>query len=121
MTPGTDPHPVIAGVLDTLRQARKLLLDPSPRNIDACRVAVFQCVHKVVTVMESDRADWQKEALTNLLLDMRAELSAIAGLLDSAAAFRRNMLKAAPAATRILAIDIDPAATQTVPRVHMLG
>jgi hypothetical protein len=121
MTPGTDPSPVIAGVLDTLRQARSLLLDPSPQNIDVCRLSVFQCVHKLVAAMEGDRSDWQKKELTNLLLDMRSELSSISDLLDSAAAFRRNMLHRAPHSTRDLAADIDPAATQTVRRVHVLG
>jgi hypothetical protein len=121
MTPGTDPSPVIAGVLDTLRQARSLLLDPSPRNIDACRLSIFQCVHKLVTAMEGDRADWPKKELTNLLLEMRSELSAISDLLDSAATFRRNMLIHAPRSTRTLAMDIDPAVTQTVGHVHVLG
>jgi hypothetical protein len=121
MTPGSDPSPVIAGVLDTLRQARSLLRDPSPQNIDVCRLSVFQCVHKLVTAMEGDRSDWQKTELTNLLLDMRSELSAISDLLDSAAAFRRNMLHAAPRSTHTLAIDVDPGATQTVRLVHVLG
>ncbi len=121
MTPGTDPSPVIAGVLETLRQARRLLLDPSPQNIDVCRLSIFQCVHKLVTAMEGDRSAWPKTELTNLLLDMRSELSAIADLLDSAAAFRRNMLIHVPRSTRTLAIDIDPSATQTVSRLHMLG
>lgn len=121
MTPGIDPNPVVAGVLDTLRRSRALLLDPTPRNVDVCRLAVFQCVHKLSAAMEADRSDRHNEALPKLLLDIRAELGTLAHLLDSAAAFRRNTLGKAPAADRHAAIDTDPAASQTVRRVHLLG
>ena len=42
--------------------------------------------------MEGDRAAWNGSELKDALLKMRGELSAIAKLLDSAAAFRRDML-----------------------------
>lgn len=46
MSPGSSPNRIIAGVLDSLRQSRALLLDPCPQNIDLCRSAVAQCVLK---------------------------------------------------------------------------
>ena len=132
MTPGSypsapspgapDPNQVIAGVLDSLRQSRALLLDPCPQNIDCCRAAIAQCVNKVGTLMEGDRGAWKSRDLKVSLLQVRGELSAIAALLDSAAAFRRDMLKVISGAThRPHVIEIDTIPDQKARRVHVLG
>ena len=118
---GTDPDSVIAAVLETLREARAALLDPSPRNIDWCRAAVSQSVQKVVSVMEGDRAAWNRDELRCSLLEMRRQLSAITTLLDSAAAFRRNMLKASQRTSPAQVAGIDAAFMETARRVHVLG
>jgi hypothetical protein len=145
MTPGSnasgmnveagDPNRVIAGVLDSLRQSRGLLLDPSPRNVDCCRVAVAQCT-QTVGKLAADRAGWDRGQLTASLLLVRCELGAITELLDSAAVFRRDMLKAISDASRhaapialaarsdqFMPIDshANQSADQKVPRVHVLG
>jgi hypothetical protein len=87
------PDQVIAGVLESLRQSRALLLDPCPRNIDRCRLAITQSVHKIGKLLEGDRAAWKSLDLKRSLVLVRGELSAIAKLLDSAAVFRRELLK----------------------------
>jgi hypothetical protein len=117
-----DPNQVIAGVLDSLRQSRGLLLDPCPQNIDSCRVAIAHCVSKVGILIEGDRAAWKNPDLKTSLLQVRAELGAIAKLLDSAAAFRRDMLTAISGATRRPPIvEIDSVPDQKARRVHVLG
>jgi hypothetical protein len=127
MTPGSyasapDPNQVIAGVLDSLRQSRTLLLDPCPQNIDCCRVAIAQCVNKVGNLMEGDRAAWNGRDLKASLLQVRGELGAIAKLLDSAAAFRRDMLKVISGASRRShVIEIDAIPDEKARRVHVLG
>lgn len=121
MSPEHGPNEVIAGVLDALRQSRSLLIDPSPRNIDWCRVAISQCIHKIGGLMQADRSQWNKHELSDAVVQIRGELTAIAKLLDSAAAYRRGMLSALAAENRPLAIDPDPDASQTVPGVHVLA
>jgi hypothetical protein len=134
ITSELSPDQVIAGVVDSLRQSRALLHDPSPRNIDRCRLVITQCAHKVGKLLEGDRAAWKGLDLKNSLLLVRGELSAIAKLLDSAAVFRRDMLKVISGATRlhaVEAVEMDTAALdlrdqdqhdqQKVRRVHVLG
>jgi hypothetical protein len=118
---GLSPDRVIAGVLDLLRQSRVLLLDPCPRNIDRCRLTVMQCVHKVGRLVEGDRSAWNSRDLKASLLQVRTELSAIAKLLDSAAAFRRDMLTVISAATHPRASQTDPVPDQKARHVHVLG
>jgi hypothetical protein len=121
MIPGTGPDRVIAAAFDTLRQSRDILLDPTPRNIDSCRAAISQCVQKIVDLMQGDSSVWNRDELRHSLFAVRRELGAVSNLLDSAAVFRRDMLKAVSGATRSRAIDINTAAPQTVARVHVLG
>jgi hypothetical protein len=121
MTAGVTPDQVIAGVLDSLRQSRVLLLDPCPRNIDRCRLAITQAVHKVGKLIEGDRSAWKSPDLRDSLLLVRGELSAISKLLDSAAAFRRDMLKAISVATLPHVVEIDAVSDQKARRVHILG
>lgn len=121
MSQESGPAEIIAAVLDTLRQSRNLLLDPSPRNIDWCRIAVSQCAHKIAGLMQRDRAQWDKNELSHALLRIRSELRAIANLLDSAAAYRRGMLSALSAANRPPVADLGPGTAQTVRGVHVLG
>jgi hypothetical protein len=122
---GLSPDQVIAGVLDLLRQSRVLLLDPCPRNIDRCRLTVIQCAHRVGRLLEGDRAAWKSADLKASLLLVRAELGAIAKLLDSAAVFRRDMLKVISAATRPHVVEVDADAldqrAQKARGVHVLG
>jgi hypothetical protein len=94
-----NPSLIVAGVLETLRASVTLLLDPSPSSIDRCRNAVAQCVGKIAKLIESDRTGCDNRELRTALLLVRGELRAIQGLLDSAAAFKRNMLKAIAQAT----------------------
>jgi hypothetical protein len=84
-------------------------------------MAISQSVQHVVNAMQGDRSAWNKKELKNLLLGVRQELNAIDSLLDSAAAFRRNMLKAASSVTGPPVIDTGAAAAQTVRHVHVLG
>jgi hypothetical protein len=129
MTPGLSPDQVIAGVLDSLRQSRVLLHDPCPRNIDRCRMVITQCVHKISKIIEGDRAAWKSAGLKDSLLQVRGELSAIARLLDSAAVFRRDMLRVISGATRPHVVELGAAAApdqhdphdQKARRVHVLG
>ena len=121
MSPESGPTEVITGVVDSLRQSRELLLDPSPRNVDCCRVAIAQCIQKVAGLMEGDRSRWNKHELRPPLLQIRGELGALSNLLNSAAAFRRGMLTAVSAAERPRAISADAGDVQTVPHVHLLG
>jgi hypothetical protein len=118
--PGS-PDQVIAGVLDSLRQSRVLLHDPCPRNIDRCRLVITQCVHRVGKLLEGDRSTWNSPTLKASLVQVRGELSAIAKLLDSAAAFRRDMLKVISGATRPQVVKIDAIPDQKARRVHVLG
>jgi hypothetical protein len=118
---GDNPNQVIAGVLDSLRQSRTLLFDPCPRNIDLCRLAVAHCTRKIAKLLEGDRGGWNRRDLVASLLLVRGELGAITKLLDSAAAFRRDMLKVISEATRPNVVEIDAAADQKVRRVHVLG
>lgn len=120
MIPGDNPNQVIAGVLDTLRQSRAMLLDPSPRNIDSCRVAVAGCIARVSRLAETDRANWNSPALRDSLQLMQRELNGITALLDSAARFRRDMLKTISEATPSPVISID-AGSDKVRHVHVLG
>jgi len=121
MTAGSDPNKAIAGVLDTLRRSRKFLLDPTPRNVDLCSAVLSQCVQKIVNLMEGDHLACDYDKLRLSLLNVRAETSAIAGLLDSAAAFRRDMLRAESIAPHQPPIVIETAAARTVFRLHILG
>lgn len=121
MSPGTDPITVVAGVLAVLRQSRALLLDPSPRNIDCCRVAISQSVHRIVDLMQGDRSQWNKKELSESLQQVRGELGGISNLLDSAAALHRNRLKGISASTPSPVVEFDGDAVETVRRVHILG
>jgi hypothetical protein len=128
MTSGANPgspDQVIAGVLDSLRQSRVLLHDPCPRNIDRCRLVITQCVHKVGKLLEGERAARKSSDLKRSLLLVRGELGAIAKLLDSAAVFRRDMLKVISNATRPHMVEPDAATPeqrdQKACRVHVLG
>jgi hypothetical protein len=114
------PNQVMAGVLSSLRQSRALLLDPSPQNIDCCRMAVSQCVQKVGHLVASDRATWNARELQPSLLLVQTELTAIAGLLDSAAVFRRDMMRTISVASLPKVVEID-SAPQKVRHVHVLG
>jgi hypothetical protein len=119
MTPGDDPSQAIARVLDTLRQSRALLLDPCPGNIDRCRAAIAHCVPTVANLAQTDRGRLNIGETRDGLLLVRRELGAIAGLLDSAAVFRRGMLKAISDATRPKVAEVETPA-QKVRHVHVL-
>jgi len=121
MSPGADPNAIAAGVLDTLGRSRALLLDPSPRNIDWCRLAISQSVQKIAGLMQGDRSRWNNNELRDSLLQIRAELSGISKLLDSAAALRRDRLKGISATTPSHVVEFDSEAVETVRRVHVLG
>lgn len=121
MSPGSGPREVIEAVLHALRRSRDLLLDPSPGNIDCCRIAMSQCISPVSGLMQSDRSQWNGPELRQCLLQIRAELRAISNLLDSAAAFRRGMLTAICAADRSHVTPPDSGEVQTVRGVHVLG
>lgn len=113
------PEAAIAGVLEILRQSRALLLDPNPQNIDRCRAGVALCVRNFGRIADADLSASNSHLAPSLLL-VRRELSAIAQLLDSAAAFRRDMMRVTSQASRpqVVAIDASP---QKAGRVHVLG
>lgn len=123
--PGQDqPDQLIAGVLDSLRGAREFLLDPSPQNIDCCRMIMGQCAERMAGLVQCPQlASYAGENFANSIRLVRDELSTIAGLLTSAATFRRDLLRAMRGAVQA-AIPIDnpsqkhPAAK--VRRVHVL-
>jgi len=117
---GDDPNQAIAGILETLRQSRAILLDPSPQNIDRCSSALAGCIQKIGGIIEADRSPQDNRDLRRSLLRVHGELNAITGLLDSAAAFRRDMLKAITEATPSNVVRID-AAPNRVRHVHVLG
>jgi hypothetical protein len=121
---GDDPNHAIAGILETLRQSRAILLDPSPRNIDRCSSALASCIQKIGGIIEADRPMCENQLdnrdLRRSLLLVHGELNAITGLLDSAAAFRRDMLKAIAQATPSNVVPID-AVPNRVRHVHVLG
>jgi hypothetical protein len=116
---GLQPDKLIAGVLETLRQSRALLLDPTPQNIDRCRAGVALCVRNFGVIVDADRSGSSSHLEPSLLL-VRRELSAIAGLLDSAAVFHRNMMTVTSQASRPRVVEID-ASPQKAGRVHVLG
>lgn len=97
-----------------------MLLDPSPRNIDRCRAALAGCIDRVKWIVEADRAKYNSGDMEDSMILMRGELTAIMRLLDSAALFRRDMLKAVSDATpkNVVAIDAGP---HKVRHVHVLG
>ena len=119
-TSSADAGTVIAGVLDTLRESRLLLLDPSPQNIDRCRSAIGHCVRKVSEIFDADRSAWNSSDLHSYLVEIRGELKAIEGLLDTAAAWRRDLLSVMSAASRARVVDISDG-VRKAGRVHVLG
>lgn len=121
MTAGADPGTVVAGVLDSLRQSRTLLLDPSPQNIDWCRMAISQSAQRIADLINGDRSRWNQQELTRSLLKIRSELNSISKLLDSAAAFRRNRMKGISGKTPVQAVEYDAEADEMVRHVHILG
>ncbi|HVY92884.1 MAG TPA: hypothetical protein VHA14_09055 [Bryobacteraceae bacterium] len=83
----------IAAVLAALRDARGLLADPAPANIDRCCSALAQGVSVMRSLLAQNAAPAGGGIQPSLHL-VRAETAAISNLLDSAAAFRRNVLRA---------------------------
>lgn len=75
---------------------------------------------EVRQLAEGDRTGWDRELKLSLLL-VRTELGAIAKLLDSAAAFHRDLLKVISGATPCQVVEINAPADQKARRVHVLG
>jgi hypothetical protein len=119
--PEMDPDRLIADSLDSLKRSRLLLLDPNPQSIDYCRIVMTQCTATIEgLIRDPNQLSTASPAFTTSLKLVRKELGAIAGLLDSAAAFRRDMLKVTCEATPTPAIPIDASGTKAR-RVHVLG
>ncbi|HTA44380.1 MAG TPA: hypothetical protein VK789_18150 [Bryobacteraceae bacterium] len=117
MTPDqASPEQAIAGILDSLRRAREFLLDPSPQNIDCCGMMLGQCANRMAGLLGNPELTSGTE---NSMALVRTELNAIAGLLASAATFRRDLLKVMRAAASPLAIPGDTT-SQKAQRVHVL-
>lgn len=125
MSPQNATTAAVSGILDSLRRSRALLLDPEPRNVDWCALSISQCVQKLDDIARGDPAGWNRQELGGLLLEIRRELSAIAGLLDSAAAFRRRSLENASRTQHSESVQkpaaFDNGSPETAPRVQFLG
>ena len=95
MKSGASPDQSIADVLESLSQSRALLLDPSPQNIDHCQVMMGQCAERLAEFVQDP--DFAARAGDRFIADVhkvRSELASLSGLLNAAAAFRRDMLTA---------------------------
>lgn len=134
MRPGVDPESpdtarLIAEMLASLRRSRDFLLDPTPQNIDCCRMILGRCADQLGPLAGNPTiaARAARDNASSFQL-ARKELSSIAGLLGSAATFRRDLLQAMRAAADIPAIVIDASAQhhppqdpEKVQRLHVLG
>jgi hypothetical protein len=101
MNASPDSDRLIVHVLDSLKRARRLLLDPSPQNLDCCQALVSQCVEQIAG-LSKDRGVkvHATQRLTSQVRQIQQELNSIARLLDSAAAFRRDLLRVISKATQ---------------------
>jgi hypothetical protein len=121
MNSETNPDQLIADSLESLRQCRLLLLDPSPQSIDYCRIVMAQCTERIEGLIRDPNLVLSTNgAFTSSLRLIRRELGAIAGLLESAAAFRRDMLRVTCGATPAPVVPIDAPGIKAR-RVHVLG
>ena len=131
MKSGISPHQSIADVLESLQTSRELLLDPSPQNIDYCRMVMGQCTERLTELTQDPEfAARASDIFAADVRRIRIELASISGLLTAAAAFRRGMLQAMRSATvsaatapsRVTFAPIIPIDTtvEKARRVHML-
>lgn len=95
MTPNNSETPGVsaAAIADDLRELRELLTDPSPANIDRCRAVLSRGVVRLNGAAASFRETGNAAGMEKSLLSIRTELNAVASLLDSAATFRRDILR----------------------------
>ncbi|HXJ41515.1 MAG TPA: hypothetical protein VNH18_19710 [Bryobacteraceae bacterium] len=119
--PPAEPNPdrLILNVLDSLKRARALLLDPAPQNIDCCRMIVAQCVHGMTELVNDTRPETRGHSITSVRL-VRDELHSIAALLESAADFRRDILRVMTAAAPAPVIPMGTPGKKA-PGVQLLG
>lgn len=122
MKPGVERAAV--NVLDLLRRAREFLLDPTPQNIDCCRILMARCAEDMTGMArDPELASGHGEGFKAIIRQVQNELGAIAELLASAARFRRDALKIMRAAAKSLDAVEKPA--EKIPgkvhRVHVLG
>ena len=111
------PQRVIAEILDSLRRSREFLLDPNPQNIDCCGMMMGQCANRMARLLDAPGLTPRME---NSMVLVRTELNAIAGLLSSAATFRRDLLKVMRAAAGPIAVPADTIPSEKAQRVHVL-
>ena len=115
MKSGLSPDQSIADVLESLQRSRELLLDPSPQNIDYCRMVMGQCTERLTEfTQDPEFAAHSSDIFVADVRRIRMELASIAGLLTAAAAFRRGMLQAMRSAT-VIAAPAMPAISRATP------
>jgi hypothetical protein len=87
------PEVLLYKALKPLRSARRLLLDPTPRNVDLCAGRLLEAVRRVESALAAggQGSDWgnSREAT----LEFRDELTVTAALLERAAGFHRNFAR----------------------------
>ena len=85
---------LIPTLRESLRRCRLLLLDPTPQNIDICRTILGDCAHHIRDFLSSNSLETTTREFAAGIEQVRNDLKWIAGLLDAAASFRREMLGA---------------------------
>jgi hypothetical protein len=128
MNTAPNPDQSIAQVLEKLKQARRLLLDPSPQNVDCCQALVYQCFEQAASLLKDPHVrSLATESLISQIRAIQEELNSIARLLDSAATFRRDLLrvisKVTPAetATEPAEAAVNGAGEEKARRLHRRG
>lgn len=100
---------VVAEVLDLLRRSREFLLDPTPQNVDCCRMIMAQCAGRLEGIAHDPESNPQaREAFAASIHLVREELRRIAGLLAAAARFRHDLVEVMRVAEPAPAIPSEP-------------
>ena len=107
----------VAGAGEALAQARRLLCEPTPRNLELCCGAMAAAQEQLRDlrrqVTESHPGD---RALCVIARQLRGELDAITILLERSARYHANLLEKMLAASRPAALYVVPAPT---PRLRL--
>jgi hypothetical protein len=103
---------LIAVAVEPLREARLLLLEPTPANVDRCGAALATAVPRVEAVRAAVAAiEPRDRGLVGVVAVLAQEVTACAALLESASRFHGELLQRM----------VDTTAGQTDPHLPLEG
>lgn len=115
------PAPAVKQLQEMVRNARALLIAPTPENLNECRRRVEKAVHLLRQLQTGlPSGDVQHDSsLRAPLGELRAEIARLSTLLESAAAFHSGWVRLAASMTAGYTADGTPGRPEPMRRVWM--